>query len=72
MTHGYVRRPLKAYSKKLFKELEKWYLKHPQAPSKGRHKSNLPSQASSSDVVDELSLSFDSDNQGGTARAAAG
>ena len=52
-------------SKKLLKKMEKWYLKHPPATSKGRCKSNLLSQASSSDVVNELLLSSYSDREGG-------
>ena len=42
----------------------------PQATSKGSSKSNLPSQMASSDGVDELVLSSDSNKEGGAAPAA--
>ena len=42
-----------AYSKKLLKELEKWYHKHPPRMTKGHSKSKVQSQTSMALAVDE-------------------
>ena len=61
-----------AYRKKLLKELEKWYHKHPPGMTKGRRRSKVPSQASTALPVDEgLLLESGSDGEGGASGAAA-
>ena len=60
-----------AYRKKLLKELEKWFHKHPAGMTKGRRKSQVPSQASTVLSVDEgLFLESGSDRErGGPSRS---
>ena len=61
-----------AYRKKLLKELEKWFHKHPPGMTKGRRKSKVPSQTSMALHVDEgLLLESGSDREGGGPSGAA-